>query len=531
MREVGRQGVMVMAAVLGAIGPGAVAVGQGAAAAAGAGGQRYDAKSGQTLTDTSPFSGLTLEEGLAESIRRTRYLVVAIPTDEYPVPSHNPLWKSRMLRAWLAWHAVVVEVPASDRRRLAALDQASGGMVKFKDPLVFVNGKWVRTFGSDFKNPIFGDKESQYARTGVALALKMDLTDEATRATNPTWHANHTRLNPPPEPVRLEPLHQTGDDDGPPAPPVAAGDDAMQVLERARAAARERRDPEAISLYTLLWEQAHIGDPAMAAVRMITVAPEVAALVERSRAARRRFETIRTHLASRRDWFGPREFDDWLTLSGVVGDRSEDIPMLAEMLGMSELRESDDETATSRPRRLGFAAVTWRPEVNAVRPLAVGEALDRIAKVAERLALLRAAGRGGRELAEQAGDREMAEGTLRWVVVSEACRQHVRALEAGDEALAERAVAVALGVDDSVLTRQMLVAAAVAGTPVTEEAAVGGAAGGAAMGVTGQGRPLVRAMHARLLGEAEAKGAVHVHLRERVAVALAEAGGGGSAEK
>jgi hypothetical protein len=466
----------------------------------------YDAKSGQTLTDADPFSRITLEEALAESIRRNRYLVVAIPTGGYATPSQHPMWKSRMVRAWIAWHAVLVEVPATDRRRLAALRAAAGPTMGSGDPLVFVHGRWVRLFGSDFAMPNnmatrmltqAGVQDlPRPTNSGISLVLKLDLTDEATRATNPVWHANHTRLNPPPEQLALEPLHQTGDDDGPPLHPVVPGDDGLQLLERAREAMRAGRGPEAISLYTLLWEQAHVGDPAMAAVRVITVAPEVAALAGRNRAAKRRFENIRTQVSSRRDWFGPRELDDYLTLSDVLGDRASGIEVVAEMLGMHELWQADDETATSLPRRMGFMAVTRRPRLSVPTSLDGGVALGRIAALRARA--MRVSG----TIFGTQSDRDAAVDAFRWLGVSEACRQNVRAVK------------VALEADPSPMTRLMLVASALAGTPVTDERPAG---------ESDQGRPLVRPMHRALLAEAAQRGVLHPHLHERVELMLAPA--------
>ncbi len=417
----------------------------------------------------NPVYAGTLEQAVAESVRRSRVLFLFVYDDQQP-DLVEKMWRAPSIASWVHWHGLVWVTP----RSAAPLELSR--WIKDADAVTYVvvegavDVMWFhmsvgalgdRVRESEGTRVPFGvaSREIPIASNPLATLLQADMALERFKATRPVWADRHDRDNPPPPRPPDEDVFAPRDDgvaqpyDGPPnlpppavvpepgsgrpfsAPPrpeFAPGamiEPALAVLDEARAMAASGDFWSAAGRYTWLWETGLRDDPGLAPLRCSALANEVRRHAGRASVGER-FTAVRNGMTRQLLWFDPPELDEWLVLNDIVGD--------TEMMlqhGLIFLVDPYEDSLTPAAEQANIRAMHSRLDLlpRADPPGRLAPALAKLAKMAHRIE--------DGQAPQPARKEEWAESRVfrRGVVVSEAVGIVARALEAGDEEVARRA--------------------------------------------------------------------------------------------
>jgi hypothetical protein len=228
------------------------------------------------------YPGLSVREGKQLADETGKVLIVVFDRKQ-AVQGRRDKWENDTLRAWLMWHAIVVEPKAEE---LSLLHSAY--------PVDHATGKWgMYMFCGERRYKLFWPKappiaialdpreREQFQVTAIMALFELDRQLERAMADQPLWGFKHAQKNPAPEPpVRLR--YADGKDGHAPAfkEPVGREDvrdgerpraDVLGVLREAREHVERGREGEAIAALTWLFERGHEEEPAFDYVRQTLV--------------------------------------------------------------------------------------------------------------------------------------------------------------------------------------------------------------------------------------------------------------------
>lgn len=281
---------------------------------------------GSAAVVATRFTELPLDQALSASQRTGRLLLVIQSGNPAQQKANLGPWDNAAVAAWAQRYALVAHV--TDKK---TLDMLSGAGLKRggpEQPLVFKAGLQERLFGGDRKEntsrlrPVPSTEKPKPGTpdTSLRLLLKLEWTRQHLLAEDPKWRQLHEGL-PNGEPPKFEPFFSREESGAAKVEDLSVGGDVFARLEAARQAAKDdQRLPEAVGLYTWLWERSVEVEPAFAPVLLYAVSAEMAALAQKHPSALDRFRALRAAQLSRAAWMSRGEMARWLMLSRVTGD-------------------------------------------------------------------------------------------------------------------------------------------------------------------------------------------------------------------
>lgn len=255
-----------------------------------------------------PLEKLTISEALAKSKREHRVLIV-VREWKRPPQGRRPWWANDSVRAWIMWHAVMVEISRDDPEASAyfrgvPIDKSA----QFWGIDVFVDGIRMRMTKIDDLIPVFAPAakgpddwepgEGWVLPTATSVLFQFDLQLQAGKERSVIWREGHERDCP--EPQRPGRMYYFGKEaDGLPTVgdlrDAAKGDlypDVLARLQEADRAAGAGDKRGAFALLTWAWERGPEVDPGFALVRLGLVLPRMAALASTDSQLEKRMSQI-----------------------------------------------------------------------------------------------------------------------------------------------------------------------------------------------------------------------------------------------
>jgi hypothetical protein len=422
------------------------------------------------------FTDQSYDEAMAESIKTHKVLVVyprghGLAFDKMD----ETTWRNPTLAAWIKWHAIAVRIDEHEHTGLMARFQqmvrsagGDGSVSDFPHVFFYCNGKLAGVYPDPkfqnflFENPLGlpGGKPdpATFYPKAVQVLFRADLLMDFQRARDPMWSVAHAQDNPEPKAPEVTPLHEHEDADAPAVADPGPGEDALSVLERARAQVSAQEYYDATGRYTWLWERGATLEPSLGPALRCVVLPEMAELAKKREGSRHRLVALRQNLEARQPWWSYTDLLDWIQMSEALGLKSETAEYLAAYT-------VDDQEQTMMPPsdRAAYSLLERRGEHEDPREIGKDD-VDRLRAMASRA---KAGGRPRNVDAEE-WDHVVA---LRWRLIGdESCRLYAAFLSRGDANQASEVAKILLEARDDGASRLMLaMTAAAAGLPMNAE--------------------------------------------------------------
>lgn len=310
-----------------------------------------------------PLERMSIADALAKSKRERRILIV-VREWKRPPQGRRPWWVNDSVRAWIAWHAVLVEVqPEDPEGKLYFNGVPRNDSNKFWGVDVFIDGEHTRLLKCSIpRRPVVticrldpcdpepaagpddhGDGGPCVSPTGAAMLGQFDLKLMAAQERDPLWAELHKSLCP--EPLRPGRVYWYGlEKDGLPRTTdltkPAQGDRYIDVFARVREAdalAAAGKKGEALALLQWAWERGGEVDPAFALARVGVVLPRMIDLRLTEPAAAKRMEQLAEAELALYPWFDDHEELGYLCLRWAGGDKENaQVRMVVENIDLDE---------------------------------------------------------------------------------------------------------------------------------------------------------------------------------------------------
>jgi hypothetical protein len=278
-----------------------------------------------------PLERIDASTALAKSFREHRVLIVV---REWKLPSQGrrPWWVNDSIRAWLAWHAVIVQLDPNDPESRDYLRKyPPNAATEAWGFDVVMNGKrWTPVSNPPAGIPNAKGLNDRATTTGIGLTatyvlFQLDFQLEMMLARQPTWATAHQHDCP--EPKRPERTYQYNQaKDG--LPPQQDADESapseryVDVLARVQEADTLVANGDRLkagALLTWAWERGAELDPAFALARVGIVLPRLAALAKREGAVGRRMVELGDAELALYPWYDDAEELGYLALRYCSG--------------------------------------------------------------------------------------------------------------------------------------------------------------------------------------------------------------------
>lgn len=433
-----------------------------------------------------PFDSSTFPEANAHASRTKRLHMVYLDADSASLNEQEErLWGNRSLNQWITWHAVLTRVSASEDPELFNLFaeplRRQGWDARKHLTIVILRGTetvrvlpWFPHSDTRPGAPLFmksiGGRKNLELKPLEVLHQSQFLLDKF-EATQPIWMELHRLKNPPPPAPARVLFSGIADENAPAFAGPTEGEDAISVLERARAEVAAGSLADATASYTWVWEHLEDGRPWMRPLRRTVVAAEMRDLALKRAGSLVRFEQMRDEQAGREPWLELDDRLDRFILDEVVGGFEQTLMELDYLLN-----DPDEGSLLTRSENAGLKVMTSGMPWLDVWGVTRGD-IDRVSSL-------------GRSLDEghpPTATKEEWSHVLalrRSVRLSEACRIHAALLKVGNNDEAMRVCADLLKEDADGSIRIAIVAVAWAAgvaderhIPWTDEAMALGADG------------------------------------------------------
>lgn len=430
----------------------------------------WAARASAQLFDGAHFHPGTLAEASEEAKKSYRLHLIFLDSENPELrEAKERLLRGRSMNQWIHWHAVfsrvsATEDPALFERLSRGLRQSGWDPSEHLTILVLRGDRRVLTLpwfphsdtrpdapsfmrnGGDFKNLELKPLE---------VLLQCQILLDKWAATDPVWTEWHNHKNPPPPAPPRVWFSTIADENAPACEGPGDGEDALSMLERARAQAASGALADATASYTWVWEHLEDGRPWLRPLRRTVVAAEMMDLAKRRAGTRARFAAMRDETANREPWEELDERLDRFILDEVV-DAFDSTLMELDYV----LNDTDESSLLTRSESAGLRAM-----IAGMPWLDIWTVTS--ADIARVTTLDRAAGDKRPSLATEEEWSHVR--TLRRSIArSEACRIHAASLKSGDADGAMR-IATNLLREDTDGTGRLALAAVAWGAGVADE--------------------------------------------------------------
>lgn len=298
-----------------------------------------------------PLEQISPTEAVARAKKEHRVLIV-VHKWKRPPRDRRPWWASDTVRAWLKWHAILIELDPGDPNTKEFLSKYPSTISRqFWGFDVIIDGRQVEEMGLPASGIPNAKNSDDWADswgpgiTAVFTLFQLDFMMERRQATHAIWSAAHERNCPAPtQPAREFLYNQTRD--GLPAvddlTAPAAGDryvDVMARLKEADALAAAGDRARAVSLLSWLWERGGQADPGFSLARVGLVLPRLVAIKQHEKAAGARMLDLSSAELALYPWYDDSDELAYLSLRYCNGET-----MMVVTRLITETIDTDEQT-------------------------------------------------------------------------------------------------------------------------------------------------------------------------------------------